>query len=121
MKRLLVLYAVAVLVVLCIEQKKFDMKIYLRSLVEFNIQGPYYYLVFFIQLLMIAPILVTWCRNVNNRKHKWIIHAGALGAFGWFAYISINYTYILPVHGGGQFLGGGDICNSILYGYAFSK
>lgn len=106
-KRLLVLYAVAVLVVLCIEQKKFDMKIYLRSLVEFNIQGPYYYLVFFIQLLMIAPILVTWCRNVNNRKHKWIIHAGALGAFGWFAYISINYTYILPVHGGGQFLGGG--------------
>lgn len=111
-------YALATLIVLCIAQHRFDLKTYLEHLVSFNIQGPYYYIVFFVQLLMIAPILVRWCRFANSKKHKWIVHIGSLCALGWFAYISINYTYILPVHGGGQFLGGGYLCDSILSGDA---
>lgn len=99
-------YALATLIVLCIERHQFDLKTYLRYLVSFNIQAPYYYIVFFIQLLMSAPILVGWCRFVNSKKQKWILHIGSLCALGLLAYISINFTYILPVYGGGQFLGG---------------
>lgn len=56
---------------------------------------------------MIAPLLINWCNFVNGKKYKWIIHLLSLCFLGWFSYISINYTYILPVHGGGQFLCGG--------------
>lgn len=110
-------YALATFIVLCIMQRRFDLKTYLNYLIGFNIQGPYYYIVFFIQLIMISPVLVNWCRFVNNRKYKWVIQLGTLGFLGWFAYISINYTYILPVHGGGQYLGGRYIHNLVLSGY----
>lgn len=106
--KIFVAYAVATLVGTCIIHKQFDLKTYLGYLISFNIQGPYYYLVFFIQLLMVAPILIKWCGFVNNNKYQGLLHLGTIGCLGWFAYVSINYTYILPVHGGGQFLGGGS-------------
>lgn len=104
--RILSAYAVATFVVLCVTQHRFDLMTYLKFLVGFNIQAPYYYLVFFVQLLMVAPIMVNWCAFVNGKKHKWVMQFGTLGALGWFAYICIKYTYILPVHGGGKFGGG---------------
>lgn len=87
--------------------RRFDLKTYLLYIVNFNIQPPYYYLVFYIQLLVVAPIFANWCRFVNSNKYKWVLHLGTLGFLGWFAYVSIRCTFILPVHGGGQFLGGG--------------
>ncbi len=114
-------YAVATLVVMCITQRRFDLITYLSYLVGFNIQGPYYYLVFFIQLLMVAPILIKWCAFINRKKNKWFMQIGTLVTLGWFAYISINFTYVLPVHGGGKFLGGGHLCNLILFGHGTGK
>ena len=46
-KKIFFTYAVATFIVLCIIQRRFDLKTYLSYLVGFNIQGPYYYLVFF--------------------------------------------------------------------------
>lgn len=106
-KKLLCAYAIATLIVLCVAQRKFDLKTYLSYLIGFNIQAPYYYIVFFLQLLMIAPVLVNWCKFVNSKKCKWIMQLATMSFLGWLAYISINYTYILPVHGGGQFVWGG--------------
>lgn len=106
-KKLFFAYAVATFIVLCILQHRFDLKTYLAYLFAFNIQGPYYYIVFFIQLVMISPVLIKVCKFANDRKNKWFIHLLIVCFLGWFAYISINYTYILPVHGGGQFLLGG--------------
>lgn len=100
-------YAVATFIVLCVIEHRFDLKTYLIYLIGFNIQAPYYYLVFYMQLLMVSPLMVRWCAFTNKKKHKWVIHLGTLGFFGWFAYICINYTYVLPVHGGGKFVCGG--------------
>lgn len=69
-KKILIAYAVATFIGTCIILRKFDFKMYLEYLVNFNIQGPYYYVVFFVQLLMIAPILVDWCSFLNRRKFK---------------------------------------------------
>lgn len=81
-KKLCLTYAVATFLVLCILQHRFDLKTYLSYLIGFNIQGPYYYFVFFIQLLMIAPILVNWCRFVNGSKSKWAMHLATVFFFG---------------------------------------
>ena len=70
---------------------------------------------------MVSPLMVRWCAFTNKKKHKWVIHLGTLGFFGWFAYICINYTYVLPVHGGGTFVCGGDLCNPVLCGYAANE
>lgn len=121
MTKLFGLYAIATFVVLCVTEKRFILNTYLGYLFSFNIQGPYYYLVFFIQLLMIAPVFVSWCSFVNSKKYKWVMQMGTMGILGWFAYISVNYTYILRVHGGGKFLGGGHLCNSLLSGDGTGK
>lgn len=113
-KKILTAYAIATFIVLCVTQHRFDLMAYLHFLVSFNIQGPYYYLLFFIQLLIVAPVMVNWCAFVSGKKHKWMIQMGTLGVLGWFGYVSINYTYILPVHGGGKFLGGGLISSCIM-------
>ena len=64
------LYAIATFIVLCVVKRAFDLKTYLGYLLSFNIQGPYYYLVFFVQLLMIAPVFVSWCKFANSKRFK---------------------------------------------------
>lgn len=76
-------------------------------MLNFNIQGPYYFLVFFIQLVAIAPILIQWNMWYTRQKHVILYHVLTFFVLGIIATIAINYTYILPVHGGGQFLLGG--------------
>lgn len=105
--KLLTAYAVASFVVMCATQRRFDLVTYLNFLVNFNIQPPYYYLVFFMQLLIVAPIMVKWCAFVNTKKYKWLMQFGTMAGLGWLAYVCIHYSFILPVHGGGKFGGGG--------------
>ena len=120
-QKILIAYTIATFIGTYIITRRFDLKTYMTYLLNFDIQGPYYYLVFFIQLIMVAPILLNWCRFVNCKKCKWVLHLGTIGFLGWFAYSSINYTYILPVHGGGKYLGGGYLCNLILFGYGIGE
>lgn len=119
--KILIAYATATCIGTCIIHKQFDLRTYLGYLISFNIQGPYYYLVFFMQLLIVAPILIKWCWFVNRKKYKWVLQLGTIGCLGWLSYVSINYTYILPVHGGGQFLGGGYLHNFVLSGYGVGE
>ena len=100
-------YAIAVFLLQCFYCRFFDLKTYINYLLNFNIQAPYYFLVFFIQLVAIAPILIQWNLYCTQQKHASWYHLLTFVVLGIIAAIAINYTYILPVHGGGQFLFGG--------------
>lgn len=106
-KAILVQYAVATFLVLVGNAHFFDLKTYILYLLNFSIQGPYYFLLFFIQLLVVAPILLRWCKFCVRYKIKNILHFITLTGVGFISSILIRYTYILPVHGGGQYLLGG--------------
>ena len=100
-------YAIAVFILQCFYSGKFDLKTYISYLLNFNIQGPYYFLVFFIQLVAISPLLIQWNRYCGVRRRTVLYHLVTFVTLGIIAAIAINYTYILPVHGGGQYLFGG--------------
>ncbi len=80
----------------------FDLQTYVSHLLHFSIQGPYYFLLFFIQLKLISPFLVIWCRFCNKQKASWLWHMVSVLFLCWFSSILIRYTFMLPVHGGGK-------------------
>ena len=82
--------------------RAFDLKTYLSYVINFNITGPYYYFVFFFQLLAVAPILLNWCRFCHMKKYAVLLDFATVMILCIIAAICINYTHILSVHGGGQ-------------------
>lgn len=100
-------YMLAVFAVLIVSTQYFDLRTYLQYFVNFNIQGPYYFLVFYFQLLLLAPLLIYWCEFCETRKYKLVWHMVTLLGLTWLSSMAIRYTCILPVHGGGYYLAGG--------------
>lgn len=56
--RLFISYSIATLILFIYYRRFFDLKQYIDTLLNFNIQGPYYFLVFYFQLALITPLLV---------------------------------------------------------------
>lgn len=113
-KNLFIHYAIATFIVTCFSNKFFDLNTYLSNLINFSAAGPYYYFVFFFQLIVISSFLVRWCRWCEKKGNIW--HILTLVILGGGAAVTINYTYIITVHGGGKFLGGGYLLPVVLYG-----
>ena len=63
--------------------------------------------VFYFQLIVISPLLIWLYEFCESRKHVLIWHVFTVTFCGIVAAICINYTYILPVWGGGMYLFGG--------------
>ncbi len=85
----------------------FDIKSYLSYLLSFSVCAPYYFFVFFIQLVFISPMLLAWCKYCKKHAYSFVWHSATVAVLGILSAICIQYTYVLPVHGGGQFLFGG--------------
>lgn len=100
-------YAVATFVLLCFYKHFFDFKTYLDYLFNFSVTDPFYFFVFFIQLVMISPILLFWCKYCGGKRCGWLLHIITLIFLCFLSSVCIRYTYILPVYGGGQYLFGG--------------
>ena len=107
MGKILLPYAMATFVLQIWYNRFFDLQTYVSHLLHFSIQGPYYFLLFFIQLKLISPFLVIWCRFCNKQKASWLWHMVSVLFLCWFSSILIRYTFMLPVHGGGKNLFGG--------------
>ena len=85
----------------------FDLRTYVSYLLNFSIQGPYYFLLFFLQLKLITPFLVMWCRFCDKQKTKFFWHVITMVFLCWFCSILVRFTFILQVHGAGKNLFGG--------------
>ncbi len=119
LKPLLITYAVAVVVYILLRNKHFDLMIYLTHLINFNVHNVFYFVFFFIQLKLITPALlaVTGVR----KKHGLLIDIAILAVLFFVAYVSINYTTMLPLYGGGEFLLGGTYLPVYFIGMMFAK
>lgn len=119
--KIMLQYALAVFVVLSVTAHFFDFKTYLQYIVSFDIYRPYYFLLFYIQLLLISPILIHWCKFCDFRKYKYAWHIITLLVLIWLSSIFIRYTCILPVYGGGKYLAGGTYIVLYYLGILFIK
>ena len=114
-------YAIATLIIQVYSQKFFDLKMYIAHILSFDIQGPFYFLLFYFQLALIAPLLMDWYAFCREQKKSWLWHSITLGLLGYLSYIFIAKTYILPVWGGGQFLLGGTYLLLFYIGILLSR
>lgn len=105
--RLYLQYAVATFILLIFYNRFFDLKTYVTHLLNFSIQAPYYFFLFFFQLLLVSSFLLLWCRFCSSRRFPIVWHLVTALFLFWFSTVLIRFTYILPVHGGGQYLFGG--------------
>lgn len=100
-------YAIATAVLLIYYTRWFVLETYITHVLNFSIQSPYYFWVFFFQLMLISPALLSWCDFCSSRRWSWLWHAATLLLLCGCSAFFMRYTYILPVHGGGQYLFGG--------------
>lgn len=100
-------YAVATALVLIWRTKVWDLRVWISCLLGFNAEAHFYFLLFFFQLVFISPLLLKWCCYCGKQKKRYMYHIGTLIILGMVSSICIRYTYVLPVHGGGQYLFGG--------------
>ena len=100
-------YMVAVAVYLVLYDHFLDLKVYIKFLFSFNLSGPFYFVTFFVQLIIISPLLFDSIRFAKNTRIKYLLYALFLVFCIFIAILSMNYTYMFNVHGGGKYLFGG--------------
>lgn len=87
-------------------QHKFDLIPFLKNIVYFNSAPPFYFVVFYIQLLVISPFLYRILQKSLNSKFKISLLLIEFAVLLVLSKIFLDYTFILDVHGGGKNLFG---------------
>jgi hypothetical protein len=90
---------------------------YLKNLVLFDITGPSYFVLFYVQLLIISGILYYLLHASPSFYRK----AFLLCIFYFIGVICNKHTFILPVHGGGTYLLGGSYLFLFCAGICFDE
>ena len=101
--KILIPYCVAVFVFEIADDYSFSLDNYLTKLIHFNAAAPHYYVLLYVQLMILAPILC-WLAIKYRKAIQTIL------IFAILIIISIyttNYTDLLSVRGGGGTLFGG--------------
>lgn len=85
----------------------FDLMIFLKHIIHFNACGPFYYVLLYVQLIIISPVVYNLVKYQDNKKHEGL--RGVVLVIGLLCIASntTNYTNILDVYGGGGKLFGG--------------
>lgn len=119
-KKIVGAYLFAVFIVQIFNYRFFDLQTYINLILGFNAQGPYYYVLLYLQLMLISQILFNAIQKASKNNSIFgeiIIGIALLG----FAYITTGYTNILNVYGGGGKLAGGTFILLFYIGMLLSK
>lgn len=71
-------YAVAVLIYQVYTERFLDIKRYRGYVLSFNTSGPFYFVLVLIQLLLIAPVLISWVKFCNAKVLPALWHIGSV-------------------------------------------
>lgn len=105
--KLFLSYALAVAIYQIRETRFFDVKQYISNALSFKYSEQFYFVLFFIQLTLLSSFLMMWIKFCNSKRHSTFYHIGTIGILCILSAVLIRYTYVLPVHGGGQYILGG--------------
>lgn len=109
-------YFVASLVYSIAANGQFDFESFIISLIHFNAEGPLYYILLYISLIVFSPLIVAILKK-NNKIYDTL----GLAAVMVFSIWTTNYTNILSVYGGGGRLFGGSYLILLYLGMLFGK
>ena len=114
-------YLIASAVCVFLFYRFFDFEIYINGVVHFNIVGAFYYVLLYLQLIVIAPLLYQIFVFSNDKKQGFLIEVVGLLFVVLISFVTMNYTNILSVYGGGGKLFGGTYLILLYLGMCFGK
>lgn len=119
-RNIVVAYLLANFIYLIYIQRSFDLKIYLQYVISFNISGPFYYVLLYLQLMLVNRPLYSIIKRVPKKYN--VLWESGIGVIiliisSW----TTNHTNILNVFGGGGKLLGGTYLLLFYLGMLFSK
>ena len=99
-------YAFCAFVIYVIENRFFNLVDYLYNLVHFSVAGHHYYVLLYMQLMVLGP-LMAYLVSYRGKCPRWILDVILIVVSIVIAYFTTNYTDLLWVFGGGGRLAGG--------------
>ena len=101
-------YLVATFIYCIVQDKFFDLNLYLKHLIHFNASGPLYYVLLYIQLVIITPVIYTIFKFSEKKRNGVLVEIIGLIIVLFLSSITTNYSDLLSVYGGGGKLLGGS-------------
>lgn len=80
---------------------------YFKHLLRFDVTSPFYFIVFFTQLIIISPYLyriIIWTDKISGKMLQSVLVILSVG----ISILCIRHTFILDVYGGGKYIFGGS-------------
>ncbi len=114
-------YLVATLVYSILCDHQFHFATYLTRVIHFNASGPFYYVLLYLQLLFLAPVLYSVLKYADSFKFGVAVEVIGLIAVLVISSWTTNYSNILDVYGGGGKLFGGTYLILLYIGMMFGK
>lgn len=113
------MYAIATVVYSCFLDKAFVFANIANRLLYFNASGPFYYVLMFIQLLLVSPMIYYWLNLCEKRKV--FVEFGGFVITIIISIYTTNFSNILDIYGGGGKLLGGSYLILLYIGMWFGK
>jgi hypothetical protein len=100
-------YAVATAVYQLLGEGVIDLKTYLIHVLNFDYIGPFYFVAFYIQLVVLSPLLYYFVTLFDKRRYSALYHGAFILILLVVSAFSIRHTNMFNIHGGGRYLFGG--------------
>lgn len=98
----------------------FDLVEFVKSVILFDAEPPFYFVFFFLQLILVSPFVYMGVKIIFTRKRlHHIINMAIILVVVGVAYLCTEYTTMLELHGGAYYLFGGSYLIVYFTGMAF--
>lgn len=106
-RKVILAYLIASAVYIAVDYRFFDLTTYIRALIHFDATGPLYYVLLYLQLMVLYKPVYTLVKRIPKGVRGVLAEIGIAVLLLVIGSITTNYTNILNVYGGGGKLFGG--------------
>lgn len=106
-KKLILAYCIAVFVYFVYRTHSFDLAGYLNCFIHFNIAGPHYFVLLYIQLMLTNRFFFNLLQISSQMSKWWIVEGAVLLGVTLLSVWTTRFTNVFSVYGGGGKLLGG--------------
>lgn len=114
-------YIIATLLYGLVLEGQFDCRSFISHLVHFDACGPFYYVLLYLQLLILTPLFYRLLNVTTNRLQSAIIEPFVMAVTIVISVWTTNHTDIMGIYGGGGRLFGGTYLVLLLIGMIIGK
>lgn len=114
-------YLIASFIVFVYYYRMFDFNMYWQQVLTFSADAPYYYVLLYIQLLLLSPIIFRLVNFSDNIWKQMIVIVLTACGLVYLASVTTLYTNIKDIYGGGGKLLGGTYIIALFVGMLFEK